>query len=191
MDKIFRLRVAINPKNNKTIKLSDPNEVYIWADYFGMQPKELLASFTFYMMRVLKLRVHHSIETQTIDGRGMRVFYKELSLKTKKKNPKNEGRYWKDTEFIMNSMQVWLSPRNEVMFGIPKHILHPESKTPAYLIFLFLEKGTKKNGKQIIPPRPLIIPHLQFILKRIDDYWVYFINLVLSKKIEIKNNRIY
>ena len=184
MDKVFKLHIVIKSDDSNKVTFQDPYEVRIWSDYFGVRPKDLLAAFCFYILRVLKLRVQHSIETQTINGRTMKSLYTELSLKYKKQNPKNIGRFWKDTEFLMNNIKVWHTDTGRTMFGIPKNIRHP-SGVEAYKLFYWLEFGTKRKGKQIIPPRPLIIPHFRFIIQNISEYWKSFIQLLLSGKLKI------
>lgn len=189
MNELFRLEIVQKSQDPKKIRFQDPHEVKFWATYFGLKyPSDLLVAFGYYMLQVLKLRVQHSVETQTIDGRRMSLLYKQLSKKYKKKNPRSTDKFWIDTEFLINSIRVWRDPArvSKVYFGIPKNILHPESKVEAYKIYKYLEFGTKKHGKQIIPPRPLIYPHLRFIIANKGDYWIYFIKLLMDKKITLK-----
>lgn len=189
MDELFRLEIVQKSKDPQKVRFSDPHEVAFWAQYFGLKyPSDLLVAFGYYMLRVLRLRVQHSVETQTLNGYRMSILYRQLSRKYRKKNPKNTDKFWLDTEFLIDSIRVWRDPTRitKVYFGIPKNIIHPESKVEARLIFRWLEFGTKKNGRQIIPPRPLIYPHLKFVLAHKTDYWVYFIKLLIDKKITLK-----
>lgn len=191
MDRMFKLHIVKKSDDPSKLKPLDPYELKQWSEVFGVYPSDMLISFCFYLMRVLKMRVQHSVETQTINGQSMKKLYTHLSLKYKKINPEKTGRFWEDTEFLISSIKVWQTSSRKVMFGIPKHILHPTSKIPAYKLFRYLEFGTKRNGKQIIPPRPLIYPHFKFILDNILQYWCYFIKLLNDKKIRLpKNNKV-
>lgn len=191
MSELFRLEIVQQSNDKRKIRFNDPHEVKMWAKYFNVTPTELLTAFGFYLLRLLKMRVQHSVETQTIDGMKMAYIYRRLSKHYKKKQPKNTDKFWIDTEFLIRSVRVWRDPqyKTKVYFGIPKSIKHPESKLPAYVLFKFLEFGTKRNGKQIIPPRPLIYPHMRFLLARKADYWVYFIKLLIDGKIYFKGSR--
>lgn len=184
---VFRVEIVQQSKDPKKVRFSDPNEVRMWAKYFGVAPSDLLVAFGFYIMRVLKARVQHSVETQTIDGMRMSRLYKRISSK-KRGKPQNKDKFWIDTDFLIKSMRVWRDTRNKtkVYIGIPKNIKHPSSGEKAYKIFRWLEFGTKRGGKQIIPPRPLIYPHFAYILHRKSDYWVYFIKLLIDGKITFK-----
>lgn len=185
MDKLFKVHIVKKSDDPSKLKPLDPYELYQWSKMFGVNPSDMLISFCFYLMRVLKLRVQHSVETQTINGQSMKKLYTHLSLKYKKINPKKTGRFWEDTEFLIGSIKVWQTSTRRVMFGIPRNIYHPTSRVPAYKLFHYLEFGTRRNGKQIIPPRPLIYPHLKFILDNIQSYWLMFINLLKSRKITL------
>lgn len=189
MDRLFRLEIVQKSQDPEKIKFNDPNEVKFWATYFGLKhPSDLLVAFGYYMLRIVKMRVQHSVQTQTINGYSMRSLYRQLSKKYRKKIKQNANKFWIDTHFLIDSLRVWRDParKTKVYFGIPKNILHPESKVEAYKIFKWLEFGTRKHGKQIIPPRPLIYPHLKFVLVNKETYWLYFIKLLAEKKISIK-----
>lgn len=188
MNGVFRYRLHVQSIYPERQTYKDPYQVRRWARYFNMNPSDLIASFCFYLLEVLKKRIAFSVETQTIDGRSMKSIFKELNPHYKKQNPKNKDKFWYDTEFLIRSLRVW-AYNNEIFLGIPKHIKHPTSGTPAYLIFQWLEFGTKtKTGKRAIPPRPIIMPHLRFILKRTDVYFIYFIKLCMEKQIVLSRN---
>lgn len=176
MDGIFKISLVKDASVYKNrIGFEDPHEVERTAKEAGITPEMLLIQFSFYLLHILRLRVMNSIETQTINGMSMRMLYRRLSLKYKKQEPKNTGRFWKDTEFLMNSIKVFKQD-GHIKFGIPRQIKHPTNGTPAYLIFRYLEGGTRnKQGKVIIPPRPLILPHLKFMVANIIVYYNYFV----------------
>lgn len=188
MDELFRIEVVQQSNDKNKVRFNDPLEVRFWAKKFNIRPSDLLVAFGYYMLQVLRMRVQHSVQTQTLNGYRMAVLYRRLSKKYRKKQPKNTDKFWVDTDFLIKSIRVWRDPvyKTKVYFGIPKSILHPESKTPVYKLFKFLEFGTKRKGKQIIPPRPLIYPHLKFILVNKSSYWAYFIKLLMEKKITLK-----
>lgn len=175
-----------DPKNK------DPYSVRSWARYFRITTHDLIASYSFYLLQVLKKRVAFSVETQTMDGVSMKSIFKQLNPNYKKRNQKNKDKFWYDTEFLISSMRVWQSTYNgkqRINLGIPKDIKHPTSGTPAFLIFKYLEFGTRtKSGKRAIPPRPIITPHLRFILKNTDTYFFYFIKLCVDGKIKLKKS---
>lgn len=176
MEEVFRLRS----------KAPDPLSLKTWAVYMNTQPEKLLAAYSFYLLQIVKKRVAFSVETQTIDGRAMRSIFKELNPNYKKKNIKNKDKFWYDTQFLIDSLKVWRY-NGVIYLGIPKYIKHPDSGTPAYKIFRYLEFGTKdRTGKQIIPARPLIYPCLRFVINRNKDYWYYFLNLVINGKIKLR-----
>lgn len=184
MDGLFKVNIS-SPTLSK-----DPYQAQRWARYFNLSTRDLIASYSFYLLEVLKKRVAHSVETQTIDGESMRSVFQQLNPHYKKKNKANKDKFWYDTEFLISSMRVWQDDSNRINLGIPKHIKHPTSKTPAYLIFKYLEFGTKtKTGDTAIPPRPIISPHLRFMLKNTESYFLYFIQLCINGTIKLKSTR--
>lgn len=185
MDTLFRVRLTVDSKTHTAGNItSDPHEVKRWARYFQCKPKELLAVFSFYLLEVTRQHIYHSIETQTLFGVPMKELYPALAKNQQKKNKENLGRFWKDTEFLMNALQVWDDGRH-LNLGIPRGIAHPTSdKVDAQDLFIWLELGTTRG----IPPRPLILPILRFILKRKEGYWNYFLQLATTGKINIKKS---
>lgn len=189
MDELFRVEVVQQSKDPKKVRFNDPLEVRFWAKKFNIRPSDLLVAFGYYMLQVLRMRVQHSVQTQTINGARMSILYRRLSKKYRKKQPKNTDKFWVDTDSLIKSIRVWRDStyKTKVYFGIPKSLKHPEPPhVEMFKIFKWLEFGTKRDGKQIIPPRPLIYPHLRFILVNKDSYWAYFIKLLIEKKITLK-----
>lgn len=171
MNDVFKQELSTSKIDNLSLKRK--------AKELNLSESRLLAEFSFYLLYVLRLRVKHSIETQTIDGMSMRSLYKQLSPTYKKFNKNNAGRFWKDTEWLMDNMQVWFNRiTGNVHLGIPENIKHPNSNTKAQDIFKYLEFGTKdKSGKVKIPARPLIYPHLTFMLNNINTYFSKYLEL--------------
>lgn len=188
VSEIFRFEMWQQSTNKDKQAFDDPYEVRKWAKYFNINPpSNLLVAYCFYLLECLKKRVEHSVQTQRIDGIKMQSIYKQLSPNYKKINKNNKGKFWIDTEFLISSIKIWQDSKRKVYFGIPQSIKHKSSGVPAYLIFRWLEFGTKNSlGKYIIPPRPLIYPHLSFILQHNSDYWARFIILIMQGKIELK-----
>lgn len=199
MDDVFRLSFTQTSKfpntrrlrfgRNKDLnhrKFHDPYQLHLWAERFNMSSNDLLASFSFYLLRVLRLRVQHSIQTQSISGISMKSLYDALSIKYKKKRIENKNKFWIDTGCLMDSITVWRDSNGKTNFGIPRNLMHESGDVEMYKIFHWLEFGTKKNGKQIIPPRPLITPHWRFIMKNIPAFWNQFLKLVTTRKINLR-----
>ena len=143
---------------------------------------ETQTRFAFYILQCLKSRIQNSVETQQVGNRSMRSLYAQLSDNYKKRKlNRNKDKFWKDTEFLIDSLRVWQTNQREVNLGIPENIAHPKSPhTPAYMIFQWLEFGTGS-----IPARPLIMPHLRFILNNIYDYWLHYNTETIQKMINM------
>lgn len=182
MFKVFRLKIQQTTKihADDRIVFSDPYEIRKWAGTFGLTNKELVANFSWYFLRVLRLRVQSSVDTQSIGSRSMSSLYKPLSKNYKKKNKMSEGMFWRDWGTLIDSMTVW-EEGGVIYLGIPLDKKLSDGRTPVHMLYRWLEFGTKT-----IPARPLIHPHLRFIMANIKDYFSHFTNLVLSGKIRLK-----
>lgn len=184
MYKVFRLGVyQRTTKTSNVVTFDDPYEVRKWAKTLGVSSKDLIFSYSVYLLQVLRLRVQESVKKQKIGRKSMKSLYKPLSKNYRKKNKDSVGKFWIDTGELIMSMKVWSAGENSIKLGIPLYHKLPKSDTPTHMLYNYLEFGTDR-----IPARPLIHPNLQFLLKNTKVYFTHFLDLVVKGKIVIRRS---
>jgi len=141
----------------------------------------VLYHYSHFIANVYLNMIKKSIQTQKIGNTPMKLLYKPLSPKYKKrKNPKHRKDFWINTGTLMSLFRVWKYRHWYV--GIPKYIKYKNKKVKASDIIDFLEYGTK-----YIPARPLFSKNLKLLIKKMPKLTETFIPLFETKI--LKNNK--
>lgn len=144
-----------------------------YCEEIELNQKDVEAYFTLYLANVIRQRVKNSIRFQKVNGIPMRKLYEPLSETYNKTKPKaNQNKFYRNTDWLYNNIKVYRY-RGQYWIGFTKFQKHGNSNTLAQDVLAWNEEGTK-----YIPARPLIRPHLRFIMQNLTEYWYRFTYLL-------------
>lgn len=141
----------------------------------GLKKDDVVAYFSLYLANLIKQRIKNSIRFQKVNGIPMRKLYEPLSETYNKGKPSNtRNKFYRNTDWLYHNIKVY-KYRGQYWIGFNKFQKHGNSNTPAQDVLAWNEMGTK-----FIPARPLIRPHLRFIMQNLTQYWETFSKLLLK-----------
>ena len=146
------------------------------CDITGLKQSDIEAYFTLYLANLIKQRIKNSIRFQKVNGIPMRKLYEPLSETYNKGKPSNtRNKFYRNTDWLYHNIKVY-KYRGQYWIGFTKFQKHGNDKALAQDILAWNEMGTK-----FIPARPLIRPHLRFIMQNLTAYWETFSKLLLKQ----------
>lgn len=151
-------------------------EISSVSSLFEVDNDAVIYSFGRYLADIIRLRVKEAVATQMIAGVSMKKLYPPLSDSYKRRKVQaNRDRFWVNTDWLIKNLKVWKYKR-EIFIGYPPGHVHAKGRAKASLVMMWVEQGTKK-----MPARALFGPVVKAVSKRIDDYWKYFYQRVVTK----------
>ena len=147
-----------------------------FCDEVGLNKDDVTAYFSLYLANLLKQRIKNSIKFQKVNGIPMRRLYEQLSETYNKKKPiKNRNKFYRNTDWLFENIKVY-KYNKQYWVGFTKSQRHNGDKAYAQDVLAWNEDGTK-----FIPARPLIRPHMKFIMNNLTEYWETFTKLLLKQ----------
>lgn len=143
------------------------------CDELGINRERMEAYFALYLSNLIKARIKRSILIQKVNGKPMRLIYEPLSKEyQKRKTPENRNKFYLNTGWMYENIKVYRYG-GKYYIGFPKWQRHKYSKAKASDILSWNELGTSKA-----PARPIVEPHLRFVMKHLSEYWDNFEKLM-------------
>ncbi len=135
-------------------------------------PEYVQQDFALYLAGILKLRIKHSIDTQSLGKVSFKSIYKPLSKDYKAtKVRRNRDKFWVNTEHLVNNITVWRTGKI-VRIGFKGKAYYPGTRLRVLQVVMWMERGTKnKDGSEKMPPRPLFLPHARMMSKNVGAYF--------------------
>jgi len=155
------------------------------SEQLNIPYNELMRGFIMFLAELVKTKIQHSVQTQTIAGKPMRLIYPKLSPKYNASKPKSsQGKFWINSGFLIENLRIWQVKNGNVFIGYRGNAVHKgkpymqgHKRVKASEVMLYVERGTRK-----MPPRPLFTVIVKVIAKNIS----FYLDMYLKSIVEVK-----
>ena len=170
------MRISVSKIMSFSSTFRQTSRIKELCELTNLQRADIEAYFTLYLANLIKQRIKNSIRFQKVNGIPMRRLYEPLSETYNKNKPSNtRNKFYRNTDWLYNNIKVYRY-RGQYWIGFTKFQRHGDSNALAQDVLAWNEMGTK-----FIPARPLIRPHLRFIMQNLTSYWETFSKLLLKQ----------